>query len=721
MEEHTFDQLAADAAAGLKADQEVYRDVTQELHTFLEDKTERYRREGHSGEESVALAKKAFGSPLDVASELLTANRGRLRLRALLRMGFNALIIPLAVLLALYLGYGRFAQLQNMNAWLTRATSPYPTESTLKLPTLPLMGVDIDSNPKENDTTLVGQLYGNYRTADSIRRYWEAHRDEPDSHMIYAYFAVFDEPRDEGQYVSDMRQGEQIEPQNALYNVLLADYYLKRGVLAEKDSRENDRQPAGDLLLDRRAMELGIAEMRQAAAKPYLHTYQMEILKKRLDSLPRPLLTEDYLRRVNISAGVLFPELNRFRNVARRTSAAARLLAVEGRSAEAEAAMDTGKPYSVLLTRDSNSHLIGALTAQAVAVILTQDGAQVYRQLGKQAKAREAQGTYARLWDLKAAQKTEREKGRVTIKADLEQHSSQYAAVFLPVFPVASGAPPVTDRELIPNRMHEHVLYEETGVGMLQMVLVLLLLGTVLQGMLWHYRLRSAASVPLLLLPPAREIARVLWWGLVLPILIYAVYSRLPIVGGREFSWSAHGWRFSLELLVLGILVLWLPARMIHRYVRRRCDDLDIPMPPARKERTISLTVRSMSYIAAVLLVAAVFLPIADTPEAIKLGGLLIALFLIVIGVRHAASKRRDYGLYYGTLAWSMAPLYAFAIILLAVTLQPLLLSREAAWLRKDTLMFGHSNPNQFTACTGVEARVTQYYSQQLLQVLEHK
>ena len=717
MQDTSFEKLAADAAAGLKADREVYRDVTQELHSFLEDKAERYRREAHSDEESIALAKKAFGSPMEVASELLNANRGRLRLRALLRIGFNALIIPLAVLLALYVGYGRFARLQNMNAWLTNVSTSNPT---MELPTLPFLGIETDL--VSNDTKLVGQLYGTSKNAEAIRRYWETHRNAPDSHMFYAYFAVFDSPREEAQYVSDMRLGEQIEPQNALYNILLSDYYLRRGVLSKEDNRQNDRQSPGDLLLDRRALDLGLVEMRKAAAKPYLHTYQMEIVRKKLDSLSHPLLTEDYLNRVSISAAELFPEYARFRNVARRNAAAARILAGEGHKVEAEAAMYTWKPYALLLSRDSNTHLIGSLVSYAVASLLAKDGAQVYQQLGAHAKAREAQATYERLRDFKAAWNADRRKNSAFFKVDLKQHGSMYASVLFPVFPVSNGAPPLTDRELTPSRMHEHVLYEETGVGVLQILLALFLLGTVLQGIIWHYRLRGAASVPLLLLPPAREILRILWWGLALPILIYAVYSRLPIVGGREYGWGFLWWRFSAELLVLGLLVLWLPSRMINRCVRRRCEDLDIPMPPVREETTISRKVRGMVYGAIVLAVIVVSLPVADTPELFKLIGILFALVLVVTGVQYAASKRRDCGLYYGTLARSMAPLYAFAIILLAVTVQPLLLSREAAWLRKDTLMFGQmNNPNVPTACTGLETRVAQDYSRQLLQVLERK
>ena len=55
-----------------------------------------------------------------------------------------------------------------------------------------------------------------------------------------------------------------------------------------------------------------------------------------------------------------------------------------------------------------------------------------------------------------------------------------------------------------------------------------------------------------------------------------------------------------------------------------------------------------------------------------------------------------------------------------ALTVQPWLLYREASWLRRDTVMFGHlaDRVNEPVACTLVETRVTQEYSRQLLEAL---
>jgi len=704
MQEPSFEKLAADAAAGLRADQEVYRDVTQELHSFLEDKADRFRREGHDEAESVGLAKKAFGSPLEVASELLNANRGRLRLRALLRIGFNALIIPLAILMALYVGYGRAARVQNASAMLIGGGA--------KLPTLPFLGTKAVLDAKH--AGLLRLPVGTTGNAPRLRQFWEAHRDDLDGYKYYAYYALY-ASGDEAQYARDMREGERIEPDNALYNVLLAEYYLNRGVQARSDSK---KKPFDDIL-DRRLFNFGIVELHKAVKKPYLRTYHLDIVRLRLNALPRPLLTEDYLNRISMTSAELFPYYARYRNLARKISAGARSLNEEGQTHDAEAVMDAGESYAILLARDEDTVLIGALVSTAVASIVTKDGAEFYGQIGAQTKARQAQALYSKLRNFSGNWKASRHNNPAFTKM-LKRHGSNLSSV---IFPVFGGVVPITEGELTPGRMQEHALIEGFGLEFLQLLLALLLVGTVMQGIIWHYRLRGAVSAPLLLMPPAREILRILWWGVALPILIYAVYSRLPIIGGRQYGWGYLGWRFGAELLVLGFLVLWLPARMINRYVRRRCDDLEIPLPPAHEEAAVSRMVRGMLIGAIVLAVIVMALPSDRTPLVLKFIGILLALALIVTGARYAAAKRREFGLYYGTLARSMAPLYAFAIILLTLTAQPWLLYREATWLHRDTVLLGYlANSNSGpTACTSIETRVTQDYSRKLLQVLDRK
>jgi|GEM_PF-1443506 len=769
MQEPSFDKLAADAAAGLRADREVYLEISGELRTFLDDKAERFRQEGHNEEESVELAKKAFGSPLEVAAELLNANRRRLKLRAAFRIAFGALIVPLAIVLALYLGYGRFARLQAMDDIIDEFT--YSEQQKLSfLPTMPFFG--FDKNVWDHYKSDIRLLNGRMEPAEDIFLYWDAHRNEPESHIYYAYYALFlprlpinaAAPDAAQRYVDAMRRGERIEPENALYNILLAEYYLWRGMIAAAERSKID-VIQGDEMLDRQYFDLGLAELRKGAAKPYLRTHQSRVLRKKLDSLPPPILTEEYLRNLTLVASELFPHSIRFRSLALKIPGCARLLAAEGRTSEAEAVMDSWRPYAELLAHDSGRELFQAISTRSIAVSMATEGAEIYEILGKPDKMWAARDVQVRL---QAVQK-EIAKGQAR-QVSIEQRGSRMAAIVLPVF--GGGGP--AERDLMPSRMHEHVLFEERFVQIMQVLFALLLLGALIQGAIWHFRLREAASVPLLLQPPAQEVLRVLWWGLALPLLIFWLYSRLPVVGGREYCFYYQKWRFMLEFMAMGIILLWLPEHLIRRYVRRRCEDLDIVPPDRKKEFITSLKVKGASLavllciagIAAIsrdnslsvsliisfavpLLALAIVLAIIHfssrihrerkmpyglaaviaaflvcylliTPYFLPLISVALTLSLLWILLRYTENIRHLHALYYGTLARSIAPFYAFSILFFAFVIQPWQLTSELYWLHKDKVIYSYlaNRRNAPTAFSSIEERITREFTQKVLEGL---
>jgi len=753
MQEPSFDTLASEAAAGLRGDRELYLEIKEELQTHLEDKAAQYARDGHDEEESVALAKQSFGSPLDMAAELVEANRGRMRLRGLLRLGFNALIIPLAIVLALYVGYGRFARLQVMVSRFNFDSSNPPTQ----LPTLPFFGIEdypADEQVSTDANSTVGksptstasaknadkyavlrQLRGNEQNAKEIRNYWETHRSDPDSNIYFAYYTLYSNAElpafrrgarsaqeKEARYVAEIRQGEQIEPQNALYNITLATYYLQTGMISKEERPNSPEVPQTDEVLNRRAFELGIAELQRAARKPYLHTYQMEVLAKRLNVLPAPRLTEDYLQQVTVSSSVLFPEFAKWRSLARRIPGCARLLLAEGRRADAEAVMDAWKPFTLQLVQDStNQSLIKVLVSVAIARMLSKSAADIYGQLGATDKATEARSTFTHLEKVYAGwQKARQYTAGNRFEMMMHDHAPILTNLLLPVF----GNMVLSVSELMPGRMHEHVIIEETAVQGVLLLLMLALLGTLCQGVLWLYQMRRAAAIPFLLLPPAKEIMRALLLGIVLPMAIYWVYSRLPGIGGREFGWSSDmRTRFIIEIVIVGFIMLWLPAFLLKRYIHRRCEDLGISRPTRKEERISNWKVRGAIFAALLLIAVAVVFAVRTDETYPLLGATLLAIGIIYAAVRYAVRKRHEHGLYYGTLARSMATVYAFAIIFLSLTAQPWLLYNEAQWLRKDTVCFGHFADKHQTVAgfTPVEIRAAQKLNGELLAVMEGK
>ena len=768
MPDSPFDQLAEEAAAGLQGDDELFLDVKQELRGHLEDKADDLRGQGHSEEDSDVLARKAFGSPLAVAAELVAANAGRMRLRTLARLAFLLLVVPLAVALALYVGYDRFVGLSCMFSTLYNfglATIKY-------LPILPGTKHIIEDYPGQtyiHKVPIVEQLASGFNHTANLRQYWEAHRQDSDAKMYYAYYALFasfsmqyvDMPVD-AHYVAEMRRGEQIEPQNALYNFLLANYFLHMGMWAKSES-------ARDEIKHRRAFILGIAELRKAAAKPYLYFYRANILQKKFNALPPPFLTEDYLERLQIDINEVCPEYAMSRNLARKIPGCARLLLAEGQRAEAEAVMDTWKPYTKLLVDKDSPSLISAVVASMVGEMLSKEGAEVYDRLGATAKAREARAIEAPLHHLLQDWRSSE-----SAKTKEENLYREHGASLAIPYRALDLNHHVTDAELKPARMHEHTLIDEVLVECVVLLLIVALLVSLVVGGLWFFRLWKAGTRPMLLLP-AGELCRAVLLGIALPVAVYWAYSRLPVIGGREYSWFAHWPRFAAEWLLLALLLLWLPGRHISRFLKRRCTELGMA-PPSRVRRwLIHLRTWALMLIAVgiaivpnrmggdsdlciivgyllmispllavgylylqakkwpliprvLLLVLAVILgewaAYSGYPYTAALIWLLLAGEVALIGIythyrsisTHYRAKVAD-GRYHGTVALSLAPLFAFSALFLSLVVQPWLIGNEVYWLRRDTVFWNH--PSQSVGIAALEDNTIAPYLETLDQVMK--
>jgi len=173
--------------------------------------------------------------------------------------------------------------------------------------------------------------------------------------------------------------------------------------------------------------------------------------------------------------------------------------------------------------------------------------------------------------------------------------------------------------------------------------------------------------------------------------------------------------RFIVELCILAILMLWLPARFMRRYIRRRCADLGADVPSARDEFAVSWRVGGGVLAFACLALAACMLS-SEFWMSVKVAVAALAIGLIVWVSWYAERRRARYGLYYGTLARSLAPVYAFSIIFISLTLQPYQLYSEAMWLRRDTTIYGYlADPRSRVAgFTSIETKASRAYARSL-------
>jgi hypothetical protein len=692
MNEESFDQLSEQAAAGLRADPELFLDVKQELRTHLEEKAEYFSSQGHSHKESVELAGKSFGSPMEVASEILEGNKARMKFRGRVRLLLGALVVPLAVILALYLSLGRVLSITGVEQALTnrganpmaRLFNPYPDR-----------GIEIrrqvfDGTPK------------------SILSYWKRHQSDSESGMYYAAYLLSLATRrtDKKMYEEAARRGQHLEPNNAFYNLAVAGCCFQRGILS-RDEKDYHLKNKTDDLLDRRELELGIAEAREAVRKPYIKTYRLDLLRKELNTMPPAIFTEDYIGRLDLMEGEVGAPDIIHRRVAFGLTAAVRMMIREGRRKEAEDLLTTCYQLAGLIADEPDQDLIDELSNLATLGMLAGESAEGYSALGDTAKAKRFKSIHQKLRSI-----TKKNDGRASIVYD---RASMLTAMMVGA---VHYKPKISDLELAPGRMHEHVLMEEAAIVTLLAVFLSVMLIAVVSGYLYLHGARGAASVPMLLLPPVKIVLRALLLGIALPMLIYWIYSRLPVIGGREYSISsAFRCRFASELFILWMVMFIVPIRIIRGYIRGRCRLLEIDVPANRAETVIQVTMRILVLTILCTLAAAGMNGFSDLMVVI----LLLSAVGMIANLIHARREHKRHPLYYGTLARSMVPLYALAIIFLALVVQPWLMYNEAKLLREDKVGIGYVGK---ATCygggiSGVDPRVAAEYASRMRDALK--
>ncbi|HOS42877.1 MAG TPA: hypothetical protein PK794_04225, partial [Armatimonadota bacterium] len=490
-----FTHLADQVTDGLTADPELRLDVRAEILAHLEDAAE--HADGTTPEERAAAAIHAFGAPVEVAAQLLDANARRMAWRARLRLLTSAALIPLAVVVAVALVYGRFARAQNVNMALT-GLGGAQSAAPLHFPELPWMTSSYaeylrrqQANPEPVDT----------------RAYWEKHRGEPESAIYFAVYAC-QLPRDREDYVNEMRVGESLEPENALYNYLLAGYYLQKAMLAQSEQVKKKGEALRDVLYDARLMELGIAEYLKGTRKPYYSDHSLDAQRQRVLLLPKPVLTEDYLFYTTINSTIDFPQLAAQRTLARKIGGCMRLLAAGGHADEARVLAHAWKRYASHLTTGAET-LIHLLVAIACANIVANESALLYDAFGQEGLAADTRRALA-------AFNAPKEKRKKDMPPADRAYIRRYGSLLLPVsLPAYDVLPSVA--EMAPARHLEHIWLETVGVNWLLITLTGMLLLTLTLAAFWYAAARRAKSVPFLLLPSWRALARVIGWGVVLP------------------------------------------------------------------------------------------------------------------------------------------------------------------------------------------------------------
>jgi len=617
-------QMIDDATAGLRHDPELRLDVEKELLTHLQQAAEAFRAAGC--EDAEGQARKVFGSPLELAGELVSGNARRMKLRALARLALQALVVPAAIVLALWLGYGGLVRLQR----IPRVIGPLVRD--FDMPSDPFMEV-VNRYGELRLSPFDARTQDN--TSDYRERYYALLAAHPHDPRYYGYVitSLSGSPMSE----VELRKGMQLDPDNALYPYLLSRKYLQTAFIGKSNPRPYDpiRQASIDYeLKNRQDLERAIQEIRVGLNKPYLKDHKDDVVNYKMTELPAPADCAAYYEQTMPVYAELYPQYAAYRQIARAIPVYAELLIQEGRTDEALALLRQWKRLPLQMMQDSHG-LIGVLVANAMAKILGKQTAAIYEYMGKDALAAQTRQELAAM----TAPVNRYASGKAITGNEILAGTNIFAGS-AGWIQSRLGNRSIVDASnravLTPQRVMGYKMMEEFALALLLVVLALLIIGLAIAQCMLFFRLRSAKSAPILLLPGWRQVARILLLGVLLPLAVYAVYSLLPIAG-RGVGVQHHLARFTVEMLVLCGLLVSLPWLLTVRFIRRRCGQLGVPVLAGRRQQ-----------------------------------------------------RDPRYRLYFGTVARSLIPIYALALLAVVLVCRPALHYQEREAYRQDRLFFVH-------------------------------
>jgi hypothetical protein len=229
---------------------------------------------------------------------------------------------------------------------------------------------------------------------------------------------------------------------------------------------------------------------------------------------------------------------------------------------------------------------------------------------------------------------------------DIESAGGILTAMLLP----AIGEPLPSEKDLAYERITWYVLIERAGFTLLLHFFVLLMLLMLLVALRWRWT-KGFAAAPILILPRAWDSARILAVSVFAPLAVYYVFTRYSGLSGREHSLAAGGAsRVLVEMLAISVAILFLATWVSVRHTWRRCRELGLPVP------------------------------VKVSPWRILL------LAIIPLGIPVWLLIRKREGLFRGSVARSLIPVFASVVILVGLATQPYLTHRERTLVANDPL-----------------------------------
>ena len=582
-----FDELVDRCTARFKRDRALRGELGQELASHLEASHAEYVASEFSEAAAHAAVLRDFGEAHEVAEGLWAANRRRLSWRFWGWWVARVALLPACVLLVAGL------LMQGMIAGGVLSAGPNAVTQT------PLGKWQEDRLKARLSDEQRMRYFGDDTQADPVDR-WRAVRDrwptEPRwQRKLIAELLDRDEASsfpnparptmDVPAFLEELERGRQIDPGNGVYDLLEASVVLNQSGWLSGIERESDKpemflagggrgaehakrgvwpyrwdQPPSDEAVDH-AWKM----LRRARQQPVVSMGSMALMRHQVEQLPPPRSLGQYMQRVGRVLQISYALFGNERVLVRAVVSEALRWAEAGRGVDASAMIDDLEAV-VRKAAASRGTLVGVLVSASEVASINHARVFVARAVGDDPRADAAIAVAdAALLRYRELMGTA---GEVSGSQDLEK------AGFLMSLMVPGV--PGFEVDFEPFRLAEYVLMDRWAMTLVVGVLT----GLAAVGSLVGLLMMGRGTAPMLVWIGWRRLARVVGVSVVLPTLVFAVWSRSPW-GGRGLGidqrpWLLLGWAFAAGA------VGWLALAMGLQALRQRAIEVGLAVPPSR-------------------------------------------------------------------------------------------------------------------------------------------
>jgi hypothetical protein len=576
-----LEKIVSDCTHPLADDPELELDIAQELRTHLTEKCEELKREGLSDEKAIEEAVKEFGDSMEISESLFQANLQRFRFRAKLRLAAKLLFFPLllvglcwAMNFRLFEGISVYCEVIGIR----EAPSIYPISiladgwAAFQKLFFRASGDDrmMSSMLKGNRELTSDELlivFGDASAAENEKispdiarqkAIWERFPENKVYLANYIQCLINDSRRD---YVfSEICKARSIEPENAAYDYILCGLLLEEALEPAPTADKTEPPERFYLLRDRQKLDQAMAELKKGMGKPYYRLYIQDMFRERMRILNLPQDCTGQLLRLLFSSKITLPSLKIEREILRAIPFYAHLLQAEGKQRETEFYLDAWK-HIVSQFNDDSFTIVGQLTIQAG--LNAQYKSAIYRNDARRAKELKIALEPLDTWRAK------RPKRETDL---LYKHSGVMSGMFLPA--LADDAS--VAGQLTPERNLTYTLMDTAALAIQAAMILFFLLGDAVILFLLYLK----GQRPYLILLPWKTALKTLLLGLLLPIGLYLLYSRIDFLGGHNLALSRNITRFLPGILFFILVPPLLFGYCYWRALKRRGYELGYQKMP---------------------------------------------------------------------------------------------------------------------------------------------